>query len=114
MRGIRSLAYNGAIVVALAASSLVASKAEARSHIDVGIGFGFAAPVYASPYYPSSPVYYAPAPVYAPPPPAYYYRPAPVFVERPPAYYAPGYYGYGARPVYGWSRRHHHHHDDDD
>jgi hypothetical protein len=105
MSGVKRLAVG--VVLVLGASTLVAGKAEAKSHISVGIIFG--APVYEQPYYPA-PAYYAPAPVYVAPPQMYYYPP-PTVIETPPTvYYAPlpGYY---ARPIY---ERRWHREDDDD
>jgi len=70
----------------LAASSALAGKAEAGSHIS--FGFGFSSPVYAQPYYAPPPVYYAPPPVVYAPPPVYYYPPR---VYHPP--FRSGFYG---------------------
>jgi hypothetical protein len=106
MRGMSKLALGSALAVGLLASTLPADKAEAKSHIDVGIAFGFGAPQYIEP---APPVYFEPAPVYAVPPATYYY-PAPIVVAPPPppVYYGPRYYPryyYAprvyARPVYG-------------
>lgn len=57
--------FTGVAVAPTAATSFVAINASA--HVSVGIGLGYAAPVYAAP-----PVYYAP-----PPPPPVYYAPPP-------------------------------------
>ena len=111
MRGGKGLRLVCAITSALAVASVVLPiKAEAKSHTNVGIVFGFGAPVYAAPYYAPPPVYYAPPPIYGAPPPAYYYPPAIVAPPPPPAYYVPpGYPGYDVprpayygRPAYGW------------
>ncbi|BBQ03601.1 hypothetical protein BSFA1_87290 (plasmid) [Burkholderia sp. SFA1] len=59
--------FKAITMVMTAATSLAAFDASA--HVSVGIGFGYAAPVYAPP-----PVYYAPPP---PPPPVYYAPPPP-------------------------------------
>ena len=98
MRGISKLALSGALAVGLLCSTFAADKAEAKSHINVGIAFGFGAPVYAEP---APPVYYEPAPVYVPPPQPTYYYPPPVVVAPapPPVYYGPSYYpGYYYAP----------------
>jgi hypothetical protein len=82
----------------------LAGTAAARTNIDVGIAFGYPAPVYAPP----PPVVYYPRPVYVEPP--VYYRPAPVYYG-PPAY---AYYGprwrhdhgrHGGWDNRGWDRR---------
>ena len=61
MRGINKQAVSAALAVGLFASAFVADKAEANSHISVGIGFGV--PVYVEP---AAPVYYAPGYYYGP------------------------------------------------
>ena len=61
----------------------LSGTAAARSNIDVGISFGYPAPVYVAP--PPPPVVYYPRPVYVQPP-AVYYEPAPVYYG-PPVYY---------------------------
>ncbi|MDB5902562.1 MAG: hypothetical protein JWM26_1440 [Betaproteobacteria bacterium] len=73
-----------ASLILLAGAALIAlsGTAAARTNIDVGINFGYPAPVYVAP---PPPVAYYPAPVYAP---------APVYVAPAPVYYAP-------RPYYG-------------
>jgi hypothetical protein len=105
-KGIATLLAGAALVVLPALSGTAA----ARSNIDVGISFGYPAPVYVTPppvaYYPPAPVYVAPAPVYYAPP-RYYDAPR---YYAPPRYYGP--------PVVihdrGWHRgeRHHHRHRD--
>ena len=70
----------------------LAGTAAARTNIDVGIVFGYPAPVYAPP-----PVVYYPRPVYVEPPPVYY-APAPVYYGEP-VYYGPHY-----RHDNGWRR----------
>jgi len=88
MSGVRRLAFGAVLVLGGAAVTLVASRAEAKSHFSLGIDFG--APVYAQPYYDyPAPAYYAPAPVYVAPRPAYYYPPPPVYYAPAPVYYAP-------------------------
>ncbi len=57
---------------------------DASAHVTVGIGFGYAPPVYVAP----PPVYYAPPP---PPPPVYYAPPPPAVIYEPPP--APVIYG---------------------
>ena len=75
----------------LAASAVLAGKAEAGSH--VSFGFGFSSPVYAQPYYAPPPVYYAPPPVvYAPPPVYYYPAPRAYYPAYPSRFYGPGFY----------------------
>lgn len=100
MSGVKRLAFGAVLVLGVVSSTLVASRAEANSHISFGVVFG--APVYAQPYYPA-PAYYGPAPVYVAPPPTYYYPP-PVYYAPPPGYYLP-------RPIY---ERQWHREDDDD
>jgi hypothetical protein len=93
-----------ASLILLAGTALIAlsGTAAARTNIDVGINFGYPAPVYVAP---PPPVAYYPAPVYAP---------APVYVAPSPVYYAPRAY-YGPPVVVrdrGWHRgwRHDHGH----
>ncbi len=75
----------------LAASAVLAGKAEAGSH--VSFGFGFSSPVYAQPYYGPPPVYYTPPPVvYAPPPVYYYPAPRAYYPAYPSRFYGPGFY----------------------
>lgn len=91
MRGYRKIIAVVVAAIGLATGSTVfATKAEAKPHFSVVLGFG--GPAYAGPYYAAPPAYYAPPPVYVAPAPAYYY-PAPVYYPPRPAYYAP-------RPVY--------------
>jgi hypothetical protein len=91
------------ILLAGAAFIALSGTAAARTNIDVGINFGYPAPVYVAP--PPPVAYYYPAPVYAP---------APVYVAPAPVYYAPQPY-YGPPVVVrdrGWHRgwRHDHGH----
>ena len=74
MRIVGVSTLGGALALGLLASTLAAGEAHAGSHISVGIGFGFGAPVYAAPY------------AYAPPP-VYYYPPAPAYYGPRPAYW---------------------------
>ncbi|MDB5864950.1 MAG: hypothetical protein JWO70_2756 [Betaproteobacteria bacterium] len=94
------------IATALAGAALIAlsGAAAARSNIDVGISFGYPAPVYVAP---PPPVAYYPAPVYVQPAPVYY---------APPAYYAaPRYYAPRDRGWHrGWDRGERRHHRDHD
>jgi hypothetical protein len=106
MSGVKRLAFGATLVLGVMASTLVASTAEAKSHISFGVVFG--APAYAQPYYPA-PTYYGPAPVYVAPAPSYYYPPS--YYSPPPVYYAPPPGYYEPRPIY---RRWWHHEDDDD
>jgi hypothetical protein len=74
------------ILLAGAALISLSGTAAARTNIDVGISFGYPAPVYVAPpppvaYYPAPPVYAAPAAVYYAPP-AYYYGPPVVVRDR--------------------------------
>jgi hypothetical protein len=91
-KGIATLLAGAALVVLPALSGTAA----ARSNIDVGISFGY------------------PAPVYVTPPPVAYYAP-PRYYDAPRYYAPPRYYG---PPVVihdrGWHRggRHHHRHRD--
>jgi hypothetical protein len=101
MSGVKRFAFGAVLVLGVAAITLVASRAEAKSHFSIGIGFG--TPVYAEPYYYPAPAYYAPAPVYVAPRPTYYY-PAPVYYTPTPGYYVP-------HPIY---ERRWHREDDDD
>ena len=111
MSGVKRLAFGAVLALGVVASTLVAGRAEAKSHISFGVLFG--APVYAQPYYPA-PAYYGPAPVYVAPPPSYYYPPS--YYSPPPVYYAPPVYDapppgyYLPHPIYG---RRWHHEDDD-
>jgi hypothetical protein len=86
-----------ALALALGATALAPTSAEARGFVRVGVGIGlpFYSPYYYAPYYApyyAAPAYYAPPPVYYPPPaaPAAYAPPAP-----PPPYAAP----YGDPPA---------------
>src|SRR6266849_6509351 len=80
----------------LAASSALAGKAEAGSHIS--FGFGFSSPVYAQPYYAPPPVVYAPPPVYYYPPRVYHPPFRSGFYGPPPDYYTSQ--SFYARPRY--------------
>jgi hypothetical protein len=110
MSGVKRFALGAVFALGVVAAILVAGRAEAKSHISVGIGFG--APVYAQPYYYPAPAYYAPAPVYVAPQPNYDEPPPGVIESPPPVYYAPprGYY-YVPRPIY---ERRAYREDDDD
>jgi hypothetical protein len=110
VRDVKGFAVGLALVLSLVVSPLVAGEAVAKSHVSVGIGFG--SPVYAAPYYPAPPVYYAPAPAYVPPP-TYYYPPSTVIVPSP-GYYELSPDDYGARPIYKRSWWHHEDQDYDD
>ena len=86
-----------AMLLVGAALAGLSGAAAARSSIDVGINFGFPAPVYVAPpppvvYYPRAPVYYAPPPVY--------YAPAPVYYGPPRGYYRGHGHGHGRHN--GW------------
>lgn len=103
------------VVAVLAASLWVAPRADAHSHVSVGIGISVPgvvigagncwrcgywtpAPVYAAPVYypvPPPPAYYVPRPVYY----GSYYAPYPY-----PYYYRQGHYRHG---YYGDRDRHH-------
>jgi hypothetical protein len=80
MRGVKRLSFGAVLVLSVVASTIMASRAEANSHISFGVVVG--APVYAQPYYPA-PTYYGLAPVYVAPPPSYYFPP--VSYAPPPA-----------------------------
>jgi hypothetical protein len=92
------------IATVLAGAALIAlsGAASARANIDVGISFGYPAPVYVVP---RPPVAYYPAPVYVAPAPVYY---APPVYYEAPRYYVPRDRGWHR----GWDRgrdrgRHH-------
>ena len=98
----RSKGWAVIAVLALAALTLplTARRADARTHVIVGIGFGSGPPTYVTPAYAPPPVYYPPPPAYVAPPPVYSYAP-PAAVVEPPAvsyYYAPPRY-YVPQPI---------------
>jgi hypothetical protein len=84
----------------LAGAALIGISGTAAARVDVGISFGFPAPVYVAP----------PPVVYTPPPPVYV-APRPVYVAPAPVYYAPRrYYGPPAVVIRGHRGGHHRHH----
>ena len=81
----------------------LSGTASARTNFDIGISFGYPAPVYVAP----PPVAYYPRPVYVQPPPVYY-APAPVYYGAP-VYYRPRYHRDNGRHR-GWDRHDHRNH----
>jgi hypothetical protein len=106
--GLRTSAISGALAL-LVLCGLMASQAQARVFIGVGVPLFFppfvaAPPAYYPPYY--APPYYAPPAVYAPPDSNFSYAPPssqPQNLAPPPGYgsggYGPG--GYGPGGGYG-------------
>jgi hypothetical protein len=88
----------------------LATAAQARVGVSVGIGVPLAAPVYAAPAYAAPVVVAPPQPAYVAPPVAYGYGPQPVYVAPPPppVYVAPPTLGVYFGPSYGhWHRGRH-------